>query len=372
MGFGRFAYTPLLPPMMQALGLSAGQAGLIASANFAGYLAGALAAAAPGVARHARAWLLAGLVGSVATTAAMALTPDPLALAALRFLGGVASAFVLVFATAGVLDALAADAAPGLAGLHFAGVGVGIAGSAVLIWVLTGVGADWRGLWLACGAASALMALAAAAWLPREGSVSRAIEEEGLDGQTLRRLAPLFAGYGLFGFGYVITATFIVAMVRGSPDGGAIEPLVWLTVGAAGAPSVWLWLRLGAGFGLGRALALACAVEAIGVALSAVAPAGWGALAAAALLGATFMGITALGLALARELAPGRAAGAVAAMTAAFGLGQIIGPAVAGLWAERAGGFAGPSLAAAAALLIAAGLVLATPSAADRIRAGSR
>ncbi len=204
MGFGRFAYTPLLPPMMQALGLSEATAGLIASANFAGYLAGALTAMAPALARRPRASLLTGLAVSVVTTAAMALVSDPLAFGVLRFLGGVASAFVLVFATATVLDALAAEGAPAMAGMHFAGVGVGIAASAVLIGVLTTSGADWRGLWLACGFASAAMALVAAIWLPRVAPAGPTLWDEAQAERTpvmLRRLSPLLASYGLFGFG---------------------------------------------------------------------------------------------------------------------------------------------------------------------------
>src|SRR5580704_412530 len=70
-GVGRFVYTPILPPMVEALGLSKSQAGLIASANFLGYLIGALLAAMPTLAGPRRMWLLGALVTSAITTAAM-------------------------------------------------------------------------------------------------------------------------------------------------------------------------------------------------------------------------------------------------------------------------------------------------------------
>src|SRR5262245_42153880 len=102
-GIGRFVYTPILPPMLAALGLSSSAAGLIASANFAGYLAGALLASRrlPGA---ARVWLVGSLLASAATTAAMGLTTQPAAFLSLRFAGGVASALALVMASTLVLD----------------------------------------------------------------------------------------------------------------------------------------------------------------------------------------------------------------------------------------------------------------------------
>ena len=59
----------------------------------------------------------------------------------------------------------------------------------------------------------------------------------------------------------------------------------------------------------------------------------WAVLIAAALLGSTFMGLTALGLLCARDLTSGDARKSLGLMTAAFGLGQILGPAFAGLLA---------------------------------------
>ena len=152
MGIGRFVYTPILPYMVEGLGLTKSEAGLIASANFLGYLVGALAAASASLPGGRRRWFLCALGASGLTTAAMGLTGSVGVFVVLRFAGGVASAFVLVFSSALILERLATAGRSGLSAVYFAGVGVGISVSAVLIAVLAQFGAGWMAQWIVSGA----------------------------------------------------------------------------------------------------------------------------------------------------------------------------------------------------------------------------
>ncbi len=358
MGVGRFVYTPILPFMAEAVPLGHVEAGLIASANFLGYLVGAHAASLGFLPGGHRRWFLGALALSAVTTAAMASTTGLTAFALLRFAGGVASAFVLVFSSTLVLDRLGQAGRPGLSAFHFAGVGCGIALSAVAVAGLADHGVNWQGLWIASGAMTVLC-LGLAAWLvPAEPRLQPATAPE----QTRMRrpstqLMRLIVAYGLFGFGYVITATFISVIVRDTPALNPAEPYVWLAVGLTAAPSIYVWNRVTTVTGAPRAFAIACVLEAAGVALSVLAATPAAVLAAAVLLGGTFMGITALGLTEARRLSPGAQRQILALMTASFGVGQMIGPLAAGFLGEATGSFETASFAAAAALLVAAVLV---------------
>lgn len=356
MGIGRFVYTPILPDMAAALGLTASAAGLIASANFLGYLAGALLAAMPRLAGERRRWFLAALAVSAASTAAMALPSGMPAFLLLRFIGGVASAFVLILGSALVLDHLAALERSHRAALHFAGVGVGIAVSSVLVDMLHASHANWRWLWLASGAVSAGF-VPLTTWLiqkPAAMPAARPHTAPKHHRRLPRGIGTLTLCHGLFGFGYVVTATFLVAIVRSTLHVRGLEAMTWLAVGLAAVPSTALWGRIGSRIGALRAYACACLLEAVGVAAGGLFVSAAGVLLAAVLLGGTFMGITALGFTAARGLAPHQQHRCFAVITAGFGVGQIVGPSVAGLLLDRTHSFAAPSVLAAAAVGIAA------------------
>ncbi|HMQ57984.1 MAG TPA: YbfB/YjiJ family MFS transporter, partial [Rhizobiaceae bacterium] len=152
MGIGRFVYTPILPGMMAGLDMSAANAGLIASANYLGYLVGAILAAGGWGAGRERAVMLVSLLASGLLCLAMALTGSLAVFLSIRFAAGVASAFVMVFISTIVFSHLAAANAFDKQWLHFGGVGLGISVSSLLIGALMLAHGGWRSGWIGAAA----------------------------------------------------------------------------------------------------------------------------------------------------------------------------------------------------------------------------
>ena len=355
MGIGRFVYTPILPGMMEELHLSPANAGWIASANYLGYLLGALAAAGGWAHGRERLLMLVALAASTVLAAMMGLSDTMVAFLVIRFLAGLASAFVMVFMSSIVFSHINAAGRGDLQAWHFGGVGLGIAISAAMMAVLVTEHAGWAAGWLWSSAISACGFLVVAL-LVNEGPLSNgeATREPALPKD--RSLMKIIIAYGLFGFGYVVTATFLVAIVRQGGGSRVFEAMVWLVAGVAAFPSTWAWQKIAARIGLHAAYALACLVEVVGVTASVALGGYMGPLLGGLLLGGTFMAITALGLQAARRQAPKSARRIFALMTASFGLGQIIGPIVAGLLAQASGDFFLASIVAAA-MLVASGAI---------------
>jgi predicted MFS family arabinose efflux permease len=365
MGIGRFVYTPILPMMIADGSLDPRGAGLVAGANFLGYLLGALAASARTLRNHGRRIVLAGMVASISTTAAMALDPGLHGMLAIRFLSGVASAFAMIFITATVISHLSAGRRPGLIALHFGGVGLGIATSALLVTALAKSGAGWQAIWLAAALAGLFGLGAVLSLLPKAEGRSATPPDVRADRFGLP-LMLLTASYCFFGFGYVVTATFINTMARGDPALAGAEPYVWAAVGLAGLPSLWLWNRLSDSTGPFVAYVGACLLEAFAVMLPVAAPSVTALMLSAILFGGTFMAITSLGFARARTMQGGSGSRALALMTAAFGVGQMVGPILAGILFDRSGSLNFPTLLAGGALVVAA-LLATCAEFADRV-----
>ena len=353
MGIGRFIFTPILPGMMTELGLTPGDAGIIASANYVGYLLGAIIAGFGWASGIERTLVYLSLAASAALCFAMSVSDGVVVFSVVRFFAGVASAFMLVFTATIVFSHLAVANRQDLQAVHFGGVGTGIALSSLLVAFSSASGYGWRENWIAAAILSAL-GLLAVLTLIRQGPVRGGAAATEPPVAWTSDFVKINIAYGIFGFGYIITATFIIAIVRSSHGGAWMEALVWLLTGACGAISVWLWTPLLRKVGPFVALALGCAVQAVGVAASVALPSPAGPLLGGILLGLTFIVITAFGFQAGRVLLPHSPRRVMAVMTAAFGIGQIIGPLVAGYLANITGDFTFATLTAAASLVVAA------------------
>ncbi len=359
MGFGRFSYTPILPGIMADLGMSPADAGLVASANFIGYLVGAVAAGYGWAAGRERVISLSALVATAALLLAMGLTSSLLTFSVIRFLAGVASAFTMIFTSAIVLSRGLAAGNPHVQSIHFGGVGIGIAVSSLMVFLLPaggfGVLAGWQAAWFGGAIIACIGTVIAASLLPSGPAVGKSTEKE----KPLVWTRPLFVitlTYGLFGFGYVITATFLVAMARQGATDHTVEFLAWLITGLSAAVSVHLWRRAVPRLGIVGVYLAGLLVEAVGLVLAVSLPSPYAPLIGGLMLGLTFIMVTAYGLQIGRALAPQSPRKALAFMTAAFGVGQIIGPLVAGWLAQDSGSFTAPTLLAAGVLLFCAAL----------------
>jgi predicted MFS family arabinose efflux permease len=323
MGIGRFAFTPLLPLMQAHEGLTLTQGGWLAGANYLGYLIGALACAArpPQPARAARA----GLVGVAAFTLAMVWI-DGFALRwVLRFGAGVSSALVLVGVSSWALPLLAARQRPDLSGWVFAGVGTGIT-AAGLVGLAAGVaGSAPSSAWLALGAiAAAVTALALRELRAPTGAASSGIASRAP--RLTRSDWALVLCYGAFGFGYIIPATFLPAFARALIDDPRAFGAVWPVFGIAAAVSTVLATRWLPAWRPHAVWAASQVVMAFGVLVHALRPNLATTVLSAVCVGGTFMVATMAGIQQARQVAAERAPRLIAAMTAAFALGQLIGP----------------------------------------------
>jgi predicted MFS family arabinose efflux permease len=349
MGIGRFSLTPILPLMQQDAHLTLTVGGWLATGNYIGYLLGALACIAltPRPSLSIR-W---GLIGVGLTTLLMGFSEWAPLWLALRFLAGVASAFVLVGTSAWAMPILKAHGKEDWSGHIFSGVGIGIAFAG--IFGLAAAVDSWssRATWIVLGIVA--VALAALLWRPlgTEGLPAAHAGEQGPRALPRPAIIAAFC-YAAFGFGYIIPATFLPALAKGYIDDPAMFGLIWPVFGAAAALSTFASAWLGRGLAPWQLWTRAKWVLAAGV----LAPALWvnipTLLLSAVCVGGTFMIITMAGIKEALRLGGTPAPLAVGVMTAAFGAGQIIGPLMVSLLGRSGHAFAFASMIAVASLVI--------------------
>ncbi len=350
MGIGRFAFTPLLP-LMQAEGLlSVAGGGVLASVHFVGYAMGALLA---GRLRSFPAVTLAASVVLIGlATLAMGVTNAFEVWVVSRWTAGVCSALVLVVVSTCFVRQLAELDRADLQGWVFAGVGGGtaIVGLVTLVMMLAG-SPSWLG-WQVFGYATIVASLVV---FGSTGALS--FGSSSIESSSMARPSPLVwqivLPYGAMGAGYIIPATYLPIMARQVVSSPFVFGWSWPVFGAAAALSTILAARLYANFSNRQIWITSQFIMAIGLLLPALWMHIFAVVAGGICVGGTFMVITMVGMKEAHRIAGGmNTQSLIAAMTAAFAIGQIIGPALAGWAFEATDSFTYPLLLGSVFLIV--------------------
>lgn len=348
MGIGRFAFTPLLPMMLSDGVIDLPGASWLASANYLGYMLGAIfCTLQPWIWARLR-WLpalafsslvRAGLLATGALTLAMA-WPHPAAWPALRLAAGVTSAVVFVYTSGWCLSQLSRLGVPSMGGMIYAGPGAGIVVSGLLASAM--VARHWTAAagWVIVGVLA--FGLSATVWRIFRGGDERlkalgtpAPQAAGLPGAAAAHHGPaemavLTLAYSLAGFGYIITATFLPVIARAALPGSAWLDLFWPIFGLGVMTGALLATRLPPGDMRVR-LGICYAVQALGIFASLWSPSLAGFVVGSLLLGIPFTAITFFGVQEVRRLRPATASSYIGLLTAAYGVGQIAGPPLVAL-----------------------------------------
>lgn len=359
MGIGRFAFTPILPLMIQEGTVHLAQTAWLSSSNYIGYLVGALSLLKSK--RHPL-FVMLGLTLVTLTTWLASLSSFAWLLV-LRFLAGVASAWVLVSISAFAINWLKSRRVV-TSGLIYTGVGIGITFTGLIgsyfifqsatvtiaaqssfsplssrLWQYLGVIALLATLlvtFLLAKINSQFASTAAASIAAAKTNPSKAAHtnptSSSIPPPAKLKLANVLTAYGLFGFGYILPATFLPQIAKQWLSGQSYL-LIWPFFGLAAALSVVLSQELQRRYN-NLSLLGVWRVSQIIMAVGTLLPALWqsmaGLMLSALMVGGTFMVVTMAGLQVAAsQVTHYPKYNLSALMTASFAFGQLIGPLTA-------------------------------------------
>ncbi len=359
LGLSRFAYALLLPPMQLDLRWTYSVAATLNTANAAGYLAGALLATPLARRYGSRRIFVVGMVAVTVGLFATSATSDLPVLLCLRAVGGIGGAVSFV-AGAGLVARAGAGyrrrPATALLAIYFAGSGVGIVASGLVIPpILSAHVADagWRLGWLALGC----MALAATVGtFPRiRWAMEPVIGHRRAERWPARRLGPLLAAYFLYGLGYIAYTTFIIAFITAEGARPAQISAFWIILGLSSVFATFLWTRVLGRSGRARGPALVLLFVAVGAAMPLLSSSVWAVLLSAIIFGGSFLSVvTAVTVVARATLEPRHWTPAIGALTVSFAVGQCLGPVVTGLISDGPEGLSAGLAVSAAILALAA------------------
>ncbi|HEC2199516.1 TPA: YbfB/YjiJ family MFS transporter [Staphylococcus delphini] len=336
---GRFAYTPILPFMQLDTGLDNKSVGLLATFNYLGYLIGAMLPIFY-IMKNKVFDLKCYLLLNVATMLLFGVTDHFVIWSLLRLLNGISSGAVFVLASNIVLEALHLARREGVAGLLYSAVGLGLFSSSLFIFLYTDV-THWRETWIWLGSAAFILTLIIIVRLRENPTSPEPASHEAHGPDKVIRYSkkfyiPFAIAYFCEGAGYIITGTFLVAIVKTMPTLSEYAALSWMFVGLGAIPATVLWSMIGQRIGICLSVILAFLLQIVAVLMPIFTVNAFAIALSSMIFGATFLGLTTLFMSKSHQITfETKGNNLVAVMTLIYSAGQMIAPYISGILIER-------------------------------------
>lgn len=336
-GIARFSYTPFLPLMLSQTDLTIVNGGWLATFNYIGYLAGVILVSFTNNLAFKFRFYQCCLVVAVLSTIAMGMTTNMAMWVFLRFIAGTTGTAGVILSSGFVLSWLKHHQFKPELGLHFMGLGLGIAipGTAV---VLMNHYFAWDNQWILMGLFGIVFFIPAWLWIPPP-LLTQHKSTQPLIEPPRRWMIKLILAYACAGVGYVVSATFIVAILEDMPQLSGKGDWIWVILGLAASPACFLWDKVANKAGELNTLLLTYILQIVAILIPVFSDSLIANLIAAAIFGCTFTGIVSLMLTFIGHKFPKNPAKAMARLTICYGIAQIIAPAAAAYLANHYGNY---------------------------------
>ncbi|HIP52292.1 MAG TPA: YbfB/YjiJ family MFS transporter [Campylobacterales bacterium] len=324
-GIARFAFTSLLPAMLEDY-LTLTHAGILASLNFVGYLSGAIFVIFIKDIHQKVKYLRVAMLFSILSTLTLALSTNDTVWIIARIVAGFSSALLFLIGSSIVMLKLNFEDKTKAMGIHFSGIGFAIVVSELISqYVLKS--ATWEEAWLALTLFSFLASFYIFHILSFDKIAKKEAPKQVLSKSIFSTyVILLILAYFTEGVGFVVQGTFlpdIINSIKGLDGHGNIA---WLIVGLAGIPSSIIWMRLAHVHGSLNMIMIAMFLQIVGLLIPTLTNNIYLVLLSGVLYGSTFIGLVALFMNRAGQLAKNNPVVLMGSMTAAYGIGQVFAP----------------------------------------------
>ena len=325
-GVARFVFTSLLPPMLEDY-LTISFAGVLASINYVGYLAGSIFAVFIKDINTKVKFFRFGMFLAVITSLMLGITTSDTIWVISRILAGFGAAMALVVGSAIVMNKLNIQNKTKAMGIHFSGIGFSILVSDLIVRIVFYFNGTWQLSWIVLAIFAFVMSFYSMYILSYDNEVKQNSVKHHIDKSLFSPFVIiLIMAYFCEGVGMVVQGTFLPDIINSLEGLEGFGSFTWTLVGLAGIPSCIIWMMLAHKYGSVNIIILAMFLQVIGIMISALTNNIYLNLFSGILYGGTFIGLVALFMNLGGKLAGNNPVMLMGALTTAYGIGQVAAP----------------------------------------------